>query len=534
MRRLAGVLVAACLALPGCGDSGTGSSLDDSLGYFPRDAGAVFAISTDLDTEQWQAFDEKLAPDLFDGMGLEEMLRETTEDFGSEEEPFSYEEDVEPLLGNQLVVGTPSSRPIRTRDADPGDAPLLAALDANDGEKLRELARRFELEKTGQTNGAELYGSGGESFAAIEGDVLVVAEGEGILKEALARRDGGERLTEDRFEEGLAGLPDDSLVRGYGDLSSALETADLRPLLELEWFSALGTFGASAGFDGDQRLRVDAILNTDADGLTEADLPLAAGDESPAIIESDTEVSGASRDQSQTTVFLLRAVRAAFPNSDFVRDVATVERELDIDFEKEVLEQFNGPSASLLSREGGFAARSEVADAERMSRTLRRLYPNLGKLVQDLDSLRTEGLSILLLLAPDAPVSTSVLGDSPVKVRPVRGERDLYRISNLPQPDPSAGVPPEANFPPDIWFGLIDGVFVVASTEERAREIARSDPAEKLDGVTGASVTRANLAFHRDRITEFLDVDLGRLGEYRGWLHATPERLRGSATIELR
>jgi hypothetical protein len=529
MRRLAGVLAFACLAA-GCGDSAPAGSLDDAIGYFPEDAGAVFTISTDFEGRQWQVFDEKLAPDLLEGKSLEEALREVTSDFGPGGR-LSWEDDVEPLLGNDLVVGAPSGQPIATRDAP--DPPILAALDANDGQKLRELAERFQLEKTGEASGADLYGSGGTSYAAIEGDVLVVASDERILEQALARRDGDVRLTEDRFERGLAELQGDALVRGYGDLSRALDAPGLANLRELEWFAALRSFGASAGFDDDDRLRLEATVNTDPTALTEADLPLAAGDESPAIIESDSQISGASRDQSRTTVFLLRAVRAAFPKSDFVRDVATLERELDLDFEEEVLKQFNGPSASLLSADGEFAARSEVADPERMSETLERLYPNLGKIVQDLDSLRTAGLSILLLLAPDAPVAPSVLGDSSVSVEAVEGEKDLYRISNLPQPDPSVGVPPEANFPEEIWFGLIDGVFVVASSEQRARDIAQRTPSEKLDDVTGASVTRAELAPHRRRIADFLGEDPGPLGEYRGWLHATIERLRGSATIEL-
>lgn len=96
------------------------------------------------------------------------------------------------------------------------------------------------------------------------------------------------------------------------------------------------------------------------------------------------------------------------------------------------------------------------------------------------------------------------------------------------------GVPPEANFPQEIWFGLIDGVFVVASSEQRARDIARSDLSEQLEGVSGASVTRAELAPHRRRIADFLDFDPGPLGEYRGWLNATTKRLRGRATIELK
>jgi hypothetical protein len=74
----------------------------------------------------------------------------------------------------------------------------------------------------------------------------------------------------------------------------------------------------------------------------------------------------------------------------------------------------------------------------------------------------------------------------------------------------------------------------VASSEERARDIARRSPSEKLESVAGASVTRAELGPHRSRIAEFLDFDPGPLGEYLGWLHATPKRLRGSATIELK
>jgi hypothetical protein len=42
LRRLAGVFAFACLAV-GCGESSTGSPLDDTLAYFPRDAGAVYA-----------------------------------------------------------------------------------------------------------------------------------------------------------------------------------------------------------------------------------------------------------------------------------------------------------------------------------------------------------------------------------------------------------------------------------------------------------------------------------------------------------
>jgi hypothetical protein len=61
-------------------------------------------------------------------------------------------------------------------------------------------------------------------------------------------------------------------------------------------------------------------LNTDPDDVGEDDLPLATGDDAPEVLDRDGEIAGANGDQSQTTVFLLRAARAAYPDSRFVRE----------------------------------------------------------------------------------------------------------------------------------------------------------------------------------------------------------------------
>ena len=206
---------------------------------------------------------------------------------------------------------------------------------------------------------------------------------------------------------------------------------------------------------------------------------MATATETPEIVAREGEIAGASADQSQTTAFLLRAVRAGFPDARFVRDVAKLERSLEIDFEQEFLEQFNGPSASSLPLGEEFAARSTVADPDRMRTVLRRLAPDIGRLVQDLQGLQGRGLIPLFLLAPDAPIAPGVLGASDIDVSRIPGERDLYLISALIQPRMRTTTP----LPREIVFGMLDDVFVVASDEQRAREIVTADTEPPPEGV---------------------------------------------------
>lgn len=194
--------------------------------------------------------------------------------------------------------------------------------------------------------------------------------------------------------------------------------------------------------------------------------------------------------------------------------MATLERELGIDFVADFLEQFNGPSASTLPLSDEFAARSEVADPEAMAATLRELAPDIGRLVQDLQGLQGRGLIPLFLLAPDAPIAPGVLGGSRIDVATVPGQRDLYLISELIPPE----LEPVTPLPREIVFGLIDGVFVVASDLERARAIAAAPSEPAPEGLEGASIVIGDLGPLRKRIEESIGFDPGPLGELSGAL----------------
>jgi hypothetical protein len=509
--RLPGSLPAAACAAAfvGCGGGNDPAErLDDTLGYFPANAGVVAVARADLDDEQFERFDRRFVRPDVQG-GLEGLLKAFAADQG-----LSYEDDIEPLLGGELVVGTQSDEGLLAE----GDPELVGALRVPDPEDLRRLLEKLGLEEAGEAHGADLYEGFDFVHVALEGDVLVVARTPETLERALAGRDDGDRMTAARFDEALEGLPEDALLRIYGDPRGLLRRDDVAGLAQLPWFSALRSFGAAVSF-GEEEIALDAVANTEADVLDEDDLPLATGSESPEVVPSDTQIAGGNLDQSRTTVFLLRAAEAAFADSRFVRDVRELEEELGIDFEEEILRQFDGPSASLLTPDGrGFAARSEVRDPERLRAHLSELAPVLPRLIQDLEGLSSQGLALLLLFAPDAPALPTALAE--VRVEAPSGADDLYRVTGLTGDGPS-----------ELYFGLVGDVFVVGSQEQEALDMADAETSP-VAGAEGAAVTRLDVTAARDRVPSLFGLDTGALGELVTSVEASVDELRARVRIE--
>jgi len=466
------VLAAVCaLAAAGCGSeaAGVGERAGDALGYVPAGAAAVVLVSTDLESEQVQILDERLVRPLA-GERLEAVLRSFSDELG-------------------------------------------VAFDAGDAVKLRSLVERIEgVEPAGEAGGARLYTVRDYATLALDGAVLVAAPDREAVLAALERTDG---LAEEELAEALGELPADAPLRVFGQLQGYLERPELARFRGLPWVDALRSFGlALSAVDGE--LRLDARVTTDPDGLDEDDLPLATGEESPEVLDRGREIAGANRDQSRTTVFLLRGVRHAYPDSRFVRRVAELEQELGLDFEEEILRQFDGPSASAVSPDGErFAARSEVRDPERLREVMGRLGPVLPGLVESLQGLRAEGMAILFLLAPDAPVALDEL--EAVEVEEPATPGGLFRITGL-----------TGDGPEELWFGLAGDVFVVASSEAEARAIA-DEPTIEAPGAEGAGVVRANLG----ELARALGQESLEFGELVGSVEASTDGLRARLRIEL-
>jgi hypothetical protein len=413
-------------------------------------------------------------------------------------------------------VAAEDARALLPSGLRPAGVPGVAilALEVRDEGKARTLLEKvFGLRRAGELRGADLYDQGpgrGGVTAALDGDALVVATTRVALERALARHRGRAHLSAAAFRAATreAG-PRDALVRAYADPRALLDVHLLRPLMGVDWITALRSAGVALDLTGDTA-ELGVALNTDA-GLRDRDLPLAVGRQLPRLVERPGEVAGASANQSQTTAFLLNAVRAAYPKSAFVRHVAAVERDLKIDFEREFLLQFDGPSASTVASDGAFAARSTVRDPRRLAALLRRLAPRLPRLVLDLQALGSKGLSVLFLFAPDAPVATREFSAGAIRVRTLPD--GLYSIEGLTSPSP-----------PRIVFGLVGKVFVVASDEAHAREMATAPTTPSPKGLSGTSVMRGDLV---DLPAGLVRLNPGARGEATGSLDVTRSRLLG-------
>jgi hypothetical protein len=506
--------IAAAFVLGACGGSGAedaATRAGSALSYLASDASVIAFVTTDLETEQVRSLDENVIRPL-GGSGLEEQLRRIADELG-----ISYDNDVKPLLGNDVAIGVE-----RLASGDAGDLAFVAALQTKDGEKLREVADRIAFfEPAGEDSGATLYRiTQSTAFAAVEDDVLVIAGTREILDRALARRDGGDGIDDDAVGVRLTDLPGDAAIRAAGDTDVLLARDGLDQFSGVPWVAALRSFGAAISAD-EGELRIDATLNTDPDDVGEDDLPLATGDDAPEVLDRDREIAGANRNQSQTTVFLLRAARAAYRDSRFVNEVDALEEELGIDFEQEILRQFEGPSVSAVSPDGRrFAARSEVSDPEELARAMRALAPRLPALIEGLQGLDAEGLALLFLFAPDAPIATTRLAQ--VNLEEPADDDGFYHVSGLTGDGPS-----------DLYFGVVDDNFVVASDEESARAIADEETIE-ADGAQGAGVLRADLAALADEAEERFGFPADSFSELVGSLEASEERLRARLRVEFR
>ena len=86
--------------------------------------------------------------------------------------------------------------------------------------------------------------------------------------------------------------------------------------------------------------------------------------------------------------------------------------------------------------------------------------------------------------------------------------------------------------PAELHLGLIGDVFVVASDERRAREIATADT-EPAEGAQGAGVLRADLAKISRDLGNFLFLFPLEGKELVASLEASTDELRARARIEL-
>src|SRR5919202_889552 len=239
---------ALALVLAGCGGGGgggAGGDLSDSLKYLPPNAAGVAVISTDVEGKQFKSLDDI----------VEARAHRRIESFfqdGASAIGLSYEKDVKPLLGNELVVGGSGAGAVTGMFFGGGGQDVVVAFRSTDGGKLRDALEKSTVFRKGEkVEGAQEYkirDAPGSAFA-VDGDVLVGAETESTLRAALRRAHGGDHFETAKLDAASKGLPDDALVRAYADISTIGLVPQLARFRSIPWFDALRTVGLTLSFE---------------------------------------------------------------------------------------------------------------------------------------------------------------------------------------------------------------------------------------------------------------------------------------------
>ena len=455
----------AAIAFAGCGgDDEAASPLDEALGYLSEDAGFAFVASTNLEDYD----DLRQIVDKFPFAGRVEGLLEES----LAQEGVDFEQDIEPLLGNDVVIGTDENASF----IDSGsDTPFVMALETQDAGKLEDLATK-DTRDAGESDGYDIYqGQEDDTWLAIKDEVLVLSDSEEMLKDALAQRGEDDRLTEDDVDAAFEELPEDAPVKAYANVKALLAASpDSEKALEVEWVDHIETFGLSADAS-DDAVAIDWSLRTDPEGLTDDDLPLASGTEAPQLIERDegsAEIVLGLRDPSQIVDFALATAEVVDPAgyAEFQSGKEQAGRRLGVDIDKDVLAQLTGDVSAVVSIDGKFGVRAELEDAAAFEQTLAKIVDGLPQFSDDI-SIAKAGGRFYTLTADDGKRYT--LGVA---------EGALVVASDLPLANQVATRP------------LVDaegqeGAFVAAADAEQVANAALARLAGGLQGLGGSLFT---------------------------------------------
>ena len=445
MRRLTCLAALSVAVLASCGgdEGSSGSPLDNALGYLPENAPIVISIDTDLEGKQAKAIEKIVKKFPFAGQ-IENSLKRQLDSAN-----FNFDRDIRPLLGNPFVVGAADAESVVS---DSEDQDFVGAIQAKSKDKLEEAVEKEGSKEIGEKDGAKLYAASDGDAYAVKDDVLIVAGSRKSLDAALARREADDRLTEETFDDATKDLPSDALVRIYGDLEALLAAdPDTQDARKIKWVQSLRTFGQSITFSPDA-IDLDFRLTTDSGELTDEDLPLGSGEESPPVIDRPGEIGAGLRDLGQVVRFAERAGQAVNPSGfgDYQTGKRTLEKQLDLDIDRDLIGQLEDAVSVSLDVSGGFGARAAVSDPKAFETTLAKLAKVLPEIVGG---------------ATGGPVKEVPPRDGLHELRPRTGR--------------------------SVFYGVIDRALVVTSDRSRAAELGRESP-EPVEGAKGALVFKAD------------------------------------------
>lgn len=436
------------LAAAGCGSGGgaskASSPLDEGLSYLPKDAPFAVALETDLKGTQYQNLNGvlnkfPLAGQIKNGI-LQRLERASTQ--------LDFNNDVKPLLGNELVIGATDARSLQNDNSN-----FVGALQVKDKAKLQAIVKKTGTTAQGEKSGAKLYKdkNDGNTFA-IKDDVLVVASSKPILEKALARREGDDHMSEDDFDKGTEGVPKTALARVYANLADVLkQDPNSREALRSKWVQSIKTLGATATAESGG---VKLAFKIKTDGLSGADVPLATGGQAPGVISQPGRLSFGLRGADQLLEFAQKTGQAVNPSAygQYTTGKQTIQSQLGVDLDKDIIRQLDGDTQVVVGVDGQFGARAELKDPKAFERTL------------------SKSAKVLPSLAGS-------IGGPGAEIKLPKGGKGLYSLA--------------ATNGRNLVFGVVKDSFVVAKDRAEAKTLASGEPAP-VPGAKGAFAFQAD------------------------------------------
>ncbi|HKP91134.1 MAG TPA: DUF3352 domain-containing protein [Thermoleophilaceae bacterium] len=439
---LALVLAALALVASGCGDSSSGNALDDSLGYVPKNSLAVIAIKTDPDDAQFKNIGKLIDKFPFANQ-FKEQFKQGIQANGTQ---VKYEDDIKPLLGNDLVVAIPPAPGGLAGGTDSSDTPFLLAWETAGGD-IEKLASEGDSRKVGEVEGFTVYQDPDGSAAAVKDDTVVAAKTRQLLDAALKGHGADDRMSEDDFDAGLGDLSKDALVRVTGNFQTILANdPSAAEALKVPWVKGLRTFGSTIASAEDG---ISSDFEVKTEGVTAEQQPLATGPAPAAVVRRPGEVGVGLRGPAQVVSFIESVAKVTDPESLLNKD--KVGKQLGVDIDKDVVGALGENSTVSFSLDGNVAARADLKDPAAFKKTLDTIMKNLNK------ARRSQG-------KPESKVEKDSNG--------------LYTVSEPGDDEPTV-------------IGVVGEVLVIANEADRAQEIA-GQSASPVPGTKGALVMTAD------------------------------------------
>jgi hypothetical protein len=305
MRRWIILILAAACAVAGCGSNSSSSSpVTTELSYLPQSSPLVLTVATDPNSNAIRGVQALVNRFPLAGLGIA-ALKQKLQQGG-----VNYDGDVRPLLGNPVAVAIPAQS-----FSSPFSTGFLVVWVSKDGAKLKSLLKKSVpgLHQAGTHDGATIYETGATGVLALDGSTAVIGNSLATVNSALDRHAHGGGITQDQYSKASASLPQDAVVKSFGDLSSIFSSPRLAAARRVPWVAAIRGY-SEAITASSSGLTISYHVDTTGRPLTSSQLPFAEGTSAPAI-DTTAPISVGIHNPAQIATFIESAAQATSPAS---------------------------------------------------------------------------------------------------------------------------------------------------------------------------------------------------------------------------